>query len=393
MRRIFLVYGFLLIFINAGGQTLGESSVVSLLTGSPGEELYSTFGHSAIRIKDPEKGIDLVYNYGTFDFNTPNFYIKFMRGKLDYMLSVQRFNSFLYSFEYENRAVTEQVLDLDLRQRNQLFRLLMENYKLENRFYKYDFFYDNCATRIRDILIKACDGNLSFRYPEEWKTGGATFRQLLDLFLTDMPWSDFGIDIVLGLPADKVAGPAEYMFLPEFLSQAFGMASITTDDGPKPLVASQHIVLGRRPVERKNRIFTPFNLAALLFVIAALLTFLDFKGKLRTGWFDLLYFSAVGLVGWTIFLLWFFTDHIATRDNMNILWALPVNFPVFLFWKKFSLKFRIYYLWAIGLLASLVIIFWNFIPQQYHIAFIPLIMIMLIRVWLMLRKGGRPGAG
>ncbi len=391
MRKMFFVHGFLMIFASAGAQTLSDSSVVSLLTGSPGEELYSTFGHSAIRIKDPVQGIDLVFNYGTFDFNTPNFYIKFMQGKLNYMLSVQRYDGFLYSFEYENRSVSEQILNLDFRQRNRLYQLLMENYKLENRFYKYDFFYDNCATRIRDILVKACDGDVTFHYPEEWQNSGTTLRQLLDLFLTNHPWSDFGIDLVLGLPTDKVAAPSEYMFLPAFLSQAFALATIERDGNSMPLVQSEKKVLGRRHVERKKEFYTPFNVAGLLFLFAAVVTFSDFKQKLNSGWFDKLYFSVVGLAGWIVVLLWFFTDHIATRDNLNILWTIPFNFPVFLLWSRFSMKFRNYYLRGIGLLSTVVIIFWSIIPQQYHIAFIPLIMIILVRVWLMLWKESRPG--
>ncbi len=391
MRKILIVYGFLMIFASAGAQTLTDASVVSLLTGSPGEELYSTFGHSAIRIKDTKQGIDLVFNYGTFDFNTPNFYIKFMRGKLNYMLSVQRYDGFIYSFKYENRSVSEQVLNLDLKERNRLYQLLMENYKLENRFYKYDFFYDNCATRIRDILVKACDGVITFHYPEEWQNSGTTLRQLLDLFLTDHPWSDFGIDLILGLPTDKVAEPSEYMFLPAFLSQAFALATIERDGNDMPLVISEKKVLGRRQVERKKEFYTPINVAGLLFLFAAVLTFLDYKRKLDSGWFDILYFGLLGLAGWIVFLLWFFTDHNATRENWNILWVVPLHFPLFFFWGRLSRKFRHYYLWIVGLLAAVVVIFWSIIPQQYHIAFIPLIMIILIRVWLMLWKEGRPG--
>ena len=391
MRKILIVYGFLMIFASAGAQTLTDASVVSLLTGSPGEELYSTFGHSAIRIKDTKQGIDLVFNYGTFDFNTPNFYIKFMRGKLNYMLSVQRYDGFIYSFKYENRSVSEQVLNLDLKERNRLYQLLMENYKLENRFYKYDFFYDNCATRIRDILVKACDGVITFHYPEEWQNSGTTLRQLLDLFLTDHPWSDFGIDLVLGLPTDKVAEPSEYMFLPAFLSQAFALATIERDGNDMPLVISEKKVLGRRQVERKKEFYTPINVAGLLFLFAAVLTFLDYKRKLDSGWFDILYFGLLGLAGWIVFLLWFFTDHNATRENWNILWVVPLHFPLFFFWGRLSRKFRHYYLWIVGLLAAVVVIFWSIIPQQYHIAFIPLIMIILTRVWLMLWKEGRPG--
>ena len=192
MRKLILVSIFVIgIPFFSLAQALSERASISLLTGSPGTELYSTFGHSAIRVHDPSTGMDIVFNYGTFDFNTPNFYLKFAQGKLNYKLSIETFEQFRAGFIYENRSVVEQKFNLTQTQKNLLFALLEQNYLPENRFYKYDFFFDNCATRIRDLMITAFGEDFQYQYPEEWKNSGLTFRNLIDMYLTNHHWSDF----------------------------------------------------------------------------------------------------------------------------------------------------------------------------------------------------------
>jgi hypothetical protein len=154
-------------------QQLSDQAVISLITADPGEELYSLFGHSAIRVKDTVNNQDLVFNYGTFNFNTPNFYMKFTRGKLLYMLSIQQFDRFKRSYEYEKRDLKEQILNLTQDQKQAIFQFLLWNYQPENRYYKYDFFFDNCATRIRDVFIDELPGlNFQFEYVKEGLVSG-----------------------------------------------------------------------------------------------------------------------------------------------------------------------------------------------------------------------------
>ena len=271
-------------------QTVTEFTRISLLTGSPGSELYSTFGHSAIRVSDPAQGSDMVYNYGTFDFNTPNFYVKFARGKLLYKLSIASFENFQNSFKYENRSVDEQVLRLTLPQTKTLVALLKENYKPENRYYKYDFFFDNCATRIRDLLIEAFGGDFEYQYPEEWKEGDMTFRNLIDLYLTNHHWSDFGIDLALGVPTDGIAQPADYMFLPDYLAEGFQTARIRHDGEWVPLVSSSGRILNRIETKPETFMITPQRLMWFLLMLALGLSYLDYvRGRRVHRWFDVIY--------------------------------------------------------------------------------------------------------
>lgn len=385
MRNVFVVLFFSCISPYLVAQSLSDASTISLLTGSPGTELYSTFGHSAIRVRDPLRSLDTVFNYGTFDFNTPNFYVKFVRGQLDYVLSCEEFDRFIPTYAYENRSIVEQEMNLTLAQKRKLFALLQKNYKPENRYYKYDFFFDNCATRIRDLMKTAFGEDFQYHYTEEWKNSGLTFRNLIDLYLTNHHWSDFGIDIALGLPTDAVASPSDYMFLPDYLFEGFASATILHGGESVPFIISTTTIVNRKDVEPDVHFITPGKLMWGLFLLSVVLSYLSIKRKISIRWFDVAYFSLIGIVGWLVFLLWFFTDHIATKDNLNLLWAVPFHVPIFIFWRKISNTLRRWYIWIFGVIDLLILLFWFIFPQNYHFAFIPLILIMLMRFVFMLK--------
>jgi hypothetical protein len=327
----------------------------------------------------------MVFNYGTFDFSTPNFYVKFVQGKLLYILSVEPFESFQFSFRYQNRSVTEQVLNLDMLQKNRLYSMLLDNYKPENRSYKYDFFFDNCATRIRDILGEALGDKLQYNYPQAWQIGDITFRNLIDLYLVNHPWSDFGIDLALGVPTDHVARPADYMFLPDYLSMALDSAIVRKGDASVPLVLSKTEILGSVPVANSS-VDVPVILTWSLCILSFAFTYQGIKKRHRRVWFDQVFFSVIGIVGWVVFLLWFATDHIATKTNLNLLWAVPLHLPLFLFWNALPTLFRKVYIGTSLILYMAILAFWKIIPQSFHAAFIPLILIMVTRYFIIIQE-------
>ena len=168
------LFVFLFALIQGFSQTprLSEAAQISVLTCGAGQELYTAFGHSAFRVQDPIQEIDVVYNYGTFDFRAPNFYTNFARGRLIYTLSRQRFENFLYEYEYEKRWVKEQILDLDQQQKNALIVFLENNYLPENRDYRYDFLYDNCSTKLPDVLSQILGNQLNFQEDHQRKQSG-----------------------------------------------------------------------------------------------------------------------------------------------------------------------------------------------------------------------------
>ncbi len=349
---------------------LSEKSEITLLTSSPGQELYSVFGHSALRVKDPENSLDRVYNYGTFDFNTPNFYWKFSKGKLDYMLSVSTYYVYERQYRREGRAVYEQVLNLNLNEKQRIFDFLENNALPENRFYRYDFFFDNCATRIRDIV----DDFLYVKwYNYPYNIEEKSFRDLLKPYLEYMPWEEFGIDIALGLPSDIIAEPYEYMFLPDEMFIAFAQAKLS--DG-QPLISEHRVLLEEKLIRERTNPFTP----KLVFWIVFVLGIASFLNRKIEKVFDILFFSIISLIGVTIIFLWFISEHEAANANMNLIWTLPTYIYFFAKYHLNSInRITRWYFKIVSFLLILMLIFWQLLPQDLNPAFLPIILLMLIK--------------
>lgn len=350
---------------------LSSSAQISLMTVAPGSELYSTFGHSAVRVFDPVERIDRVYNYGTFDFDQPNFYMNFCRGKLLYMLDLEPNRSFQKGNLAEERFMKEQVLGLNDAQKGRLFNLLEDNALEENRYYKYDFFYDNCATRIRDIV------NLSafeqVRFDTAGFSKGITLRQMLKPYLAAHPWTDFGIDLVLGAPADKIASPEQAMFLPDGLHDGFAKAKLP--DGTPLVVSENRIPEGSSstPEKRSGGPGQPFWAMLLVLIIGAATMF----NKRAAVIFDTIFWLVLGIGGLIIGFLWFFTDHGATKTNLNLFWALPTHL-LFFYRRKRTPNTELYFM-VTGIVAAMLLFCWTFLPQEFPIAALPILVLILIK--------------
>ena len=291
-------------------------TTASLLTCGPGDDFYTTFGHSAIRICCPQEGIDKVYNYGTFDFNTPHFYWKFMCGRLDYQLGRTTFDHFMAEYRYEGRWVKEEPLNLTPQQVNNLYILLETNYLPEYRYYRYDFFANNCATRVRDIIYSA-SGADTVLYRQ---TPSQSYRRLVaEPLKGTMEWWRLGIDILLGLPVDHHCTAPERMFLPLEMSAEMAQGEWSSSTGNKPLVDKGHMLLAADR-EATPRSFPPLVVFSLLLVAVALLSL---NGR-RIAWLDRTLFIIAGTLGLFLVFMWAGTDHLCTARNLNLLWASPL---------------------------------------------------------------------
>jgi len=346
---------------------------ISLLTCTPGSELYSTFGHSALRVLDSVASTDIIYNYGTFDFDDPNFYSKFTRGKLLYFVSLERFDSFVQQYQYEQRGITEQVFDLSCEEKQRLVHALQENAKEENKYYKYDFIYDNCTTRLRDIVLKNLTGAAFTKNirPRD----GTTFRDLIHEYLDKsyQYWSKLGIDMLLGTPLDKKISNAEAMFLPDYLLKGFDNTAV----GERPVVLEKNEILSAAITANKSLLLSPFLIFAILFVMVA---FLSLKsGATRfLDVFDFVLFFLAGVLGILMLFMWFGTDHPECKNNFNVAWAFPLHFfVVFLIYKKWD--WLRYYFLANSILLVLFLIAWIWLPQEINNALIPIVCILLVR--------------
>lgn len=372
---------------------LTDDSQVSLITCGSGQELYEAFGHTAIRVYDPNLGFDLVYNYGTFDFNQPNFYWNFVTGRSMYRLSTSKYSNFVRAYEYYNRSVREQVLDMSLAQRQRLMDKLSWNAMPENREYLYDYFFDNCSTRPRDILLEALDGEVQFD-TTHLPSNRLSIRDLTDLYIVDsQPWGDLGIDLCLGTRIDQPATAMQYMYLPEELEKAFDNAYISENGEVKPLVVQKNNVFEAAKVVRTKSWFVPqIVFVALLLFSAVFLTIFRVVGK-STRIFDGLVFMITSFIGFNGVFLWFFTNHYAADYNWNILWALPTNtvFGYALMKKKRPSWTRNYALFLI-ILYGAMLVGWNYIPQLLHYSLRFMVVLLLFIAVGVFRTSGKKTA-
>ena len=235
-RNLLLLFPIFLLLLTYPFQvksfTLSDQAVVSILTCGPNEEVYALYGHTAIRVNDPARKIDLAFNYGVFSFDKPNFIYRFAKGETDYFLYPFPFNSFFENYKKEQRSMYEQVLNLSPKEKQQLFDFLVWNAKEENREYRYNYFFDNCASRVRDVIEKQVDGRIIF--PEK-SNHPKSFRELIKMYHGRDYWLNFGIDIVVCAPADRLATAYEEMFLPDYLMDHFAHAQIQSEAGSRPL--------------------------------------------------------------------------------------------------------------------------------------------------------------
>ncbi len=382
IKTIYL--GILLLFstqlIAQNQYILSENAKISLITVAPGDDLYSGFGHSALWIEDKENNLSIVFNYGTFDFDTPGFYLKFIRGKLNYMLSAGRITYLVNSAKNESRTVYQQNLNLSQAEKSQIYALLVDNIRPENRYYQYDFFYDNCSTRFRDLFEIVLGDDLNWRRRAE----GYTFRQYLDIYLESKPWQDFGIDLVLGQPTDKVTDKREEMFLPDLLMYHFDEATVNG----KPLV-NEKVILFKADEKEKAASFTilPQHLTWLVCLLGIFFSIRHYKGGFNDRPFNRVLFFITGLLGCLIFFLWFLSDHVATVNNWNILWAFPLNaIFAFLLFKKPAKKWHTFYYAAFGIVCFMLLGFFYTLPQDLHAATFPIILFFTFKSFNLLYR-------
>ncbi|RZP04373.1 MAG: DUF4105 domain-containing protein [Flavobacteriales bacterium] len=385
MKKKLLYLSFILVHIlfisNVKAQkiSLSESAAISVLTMGPGTNLNDSFGHSAFRITDPNQNIDVVYNYGVYNFDTPNFYLKFIKGQLMYQLDRTDFSLFYQHYSDQNRWIKEQVLDLTIKEKQEVFDFLQNNYLPENRNYIYDFFFENCATRIRDVLAGILKNKLVI--DESFVSDIHTFRQLIQKNVHWNSWGSFGMDLAIGAVVDRNASSWEHQFLPEYIFKALEKGQIKRSLGAKKLVKKTSI-LNKNSAKEKLEIFliSPFFVVSLLALIILGVTYKDYRNNSRNRWMDSSLYALTGTIGIFLILLWFATDHFATQNNYNLLWAVPLSLFFVIeiakknpkYWLKKYIMFQI-------LMLLLLSIHWITGVQSYPVILLPLLIAIGIR--------------
>lgn len=302
---------------------LTDNAKLSLLTCSSGDELYSVFGHSALRVVDDSLDIDIVFNYGTFDFDTPNFYLKFMRGDLNYMLSASDYKWFIKSYKRDNRSVVEGELLLDTQQKQELWDFLVWNIQPQNRNYRYDFFFDNCATRIRDIVFKAKGINHT-SIKKSHEANHLSFRDYIHSYVPEYTWTAQGIDLLLGIKTDRYADVVNRAYLPLYLDSLFIDVN---------LIDKQTILLDKYDSNDENQdvnvfMFTPNIVLSFLLIIVVMFTITEYLRNFYCKWLDVVLFTSSSLLGLLFWFLWLFTKHDVCSWNINVMWASLLYIPI-----------------------------------------------------------------
>jgi hypothetical protein len=383
LYHIRILYFVLITFLTTKGIAqeirLSDTAEVSILTMGPGDVLNDSFGHSAFRVKDTNQNIDVVYNYGVYDFNTPNFYLKFAQGKLLYNLDRNNFSPFYNYYAKQNRWIKEQILNLNSTEKQDVFNFLQANYEPENRSYKYDFFFDNCATKIRDVLVIVLKNKIS--YLDRFDSNSYTFRELIQKNVYWNTWGSFGMDIAIGAVVDQKASFWEYQFLPEYVFKEADKAKLNRGQEEISLVKTTINLFINSPKENKSNFFTsPLFIMGLLAFIILGITYKDFKNKTRSRWLDIGIYSITGVIGVLLLLLWFATDHSTTHNNYNLLWAFPLSlFFVLTIAKKNPRPWLRRYVFFQILMLILLCLHWITGVQVFTFVLIPLFVALIVR--------------
>lgn len=353
---------------------VADSADVYLLTCAPGNATYSIYGHTALRINVRGSNFDRVYNWGIFDFSTPHFAFRFAKGRLDYMLGTYGYDRFVNEYFSEGRSVWSQKINLTTAEKEKLFGLISENLKPENVKYRYDFFFDNCATRIRDILAASVSDSLIYPVKEK----AQTFRQLIDPKQKVLPWIDFGADMLLGLQADRKATPADEMFLPDHLKDNLSASVVIHNNNREPILGEAVTIVDLPPASSGAPIWMPQLVFYLILLYVILVTFvigMPLLGRIT----DIVLYIIYSILALLLIFTNFFSEHDALHYNILILGINPL-IPVLLGFilanrkaiKLSRIAFVISILWVpVSLIAG----------QGINPALIPLVLIITVRLF------------
>lgn len=381
MKYLTILFITLLSILGANAQEENQvekkGKTITLLTCEPSNlQIYTAWGHTALRVQDPENGIDMVFNYGIFSFDElGKFIYRFVKGETDYMLGVNTFQRSKREAVHKNAYLYEQELNLTEAEKERLCKALFENAKPENRYYRYNFFFDNCATRPRVLIEKSMDGEIN--YPAV--TNQRTYRDIIHELLKEMKWYTLGIDLCMGSPTDEIVTGKDILFLPVELMNSFDGSTKANGEALVKAKETLYTPIGQEAEEDLGSRIPPIVACWVLFILIIIHTF--FYTTLGAGdkWFDALLFGIAGLVGFAIFLLSFFSEHPCTFPNFNLLWINPLQliFAFSLISKKGEGWKRKYHLLNLGLICVTLLLGWTM--QRFNPCSIPLMLCLALR--------------
>lgn len=372
------------------GAEVSDTFRVSLLTISAGADVYERFGHTAIRVRNATSEGDVVFHYGVFDFDAPHFVYRFVKGETDYQLGLADTDRFLRAQGHRGLTVTEQELDLTPAQAEAVVRALCANYDdPQARYYRYNYFFDNCATRPYRLIDRATAGAICY---DSTALRRVTLRDMVQEKTGRTGWLDFGISLVVAGRADRVTTFDEQMFLPDYLAAAYARATLADSARAtprRPLVCSTATLVAGDPavaavVAAPPSWCSPTLCAWALLALCVGLGVVQWRTGRTFRAVDTALLLAAGGAGTLVWFLNFLSEHPAVDHNWNCLWLWPTHLiAALLIWiKKYKKGTHIYFLLNFAALMA-YLISCGFTAQHVHPAFPPLVLTLATRaVWL-----------
>ncbi len=352
-----------------------DSVEFCLLTCQPHDEIYSLYGHTALRYHDLRSKQDWAFNYGVFNFKAPYFVLRFVFGLTDYELQAVPMSYFVEEYRRFGSEVKEQVLNLTPEEKAALYYALAENVQPQNKIYRYNYFYDNCTTRARNIVERCIKGAL--QYPPSERDGEVTYREMVHACTAQHPWATFGNDLLLGVKSDLPTDMRQQEFLPANLMQDFAQAYILNPDGSRrPLVKETRTVVpaGQQTI-KSGFPLSPTWCAVILLVVSLVIIVIEFKRKTIFVWWDALLMAAQGIVG-IILVVMIFSQHPTTSLNLQLLLFNPIPLLyIYKVWKK-----RKTHYWSI-LVAMAGLFYLGAVWQDYAKGMEIVALCLLLRFW------------
>ena len=385
LKTVLLTFLVSLTCVTCRATESADSVDIALLTCGPGDEVYSLYGHTAIRYTDHRTGEDMVINYGMFSFNQDYFVLRFVFGLTDYQMGITPFDYFMREYQYEGRWVYQQTLNLTAEQKRAIGEALAHNYLPENRTYRYNFFYNNCTTKARDVIVGqlGCD----LEYPQR-TLDGVTFRTMLHQWNEDYPWSRLGNDLLLGVKADRQVSMAERQFLPDSLREDFEDAYLRLPSGERRKLVSVSRMLYAPSLsqlaEKQDAesgfaaAVPPMAVALAVLMVMIVVTIIEWRTRRILYGLDILWLLATG-VGGIILTAMIFSQHPTVSLNFQILILSPLCL-VALWPVVRSLRRRQFGRWLWVIVGSLALSLFMGIWQKYDASIWTLALSLLFRV-------------
>ena len=373
--RFNVIYLFILLFFSlntkADSRNENEEFEISILSIGEGQSLADAFGHTGIRIIDKKTNNDVVFNFGIYDYNAPNFYSNFVKGRPVYKLGVQNYISFINNYIKQDRYIIEHEINLDKKATQKIINLLVKN--LEDPNYVYDYLRDNCSTRVADLFIKQTE---QLQNTEIDILTENSYRELIHSKINENSWGALGIDLCLGAIIDRKISIRETLFLPEKLMQY--LDSLIEKDSKS--ITKNIIFSPQSSLLYNENLPNPLLINSLLSVLLILITFLNFKKSIWKKWIDILIYFSSGTLGVLVIYLWFFSNHFASAQNFNFLWAFPFNLiMVYALLRKNPPNWAVNFIKLNIILLVLLFIHWATGVQKYNITLLPIFIALLVR--------------